>query len=371
MEDLQPGAQVAQTDTALGRRFAVRRQARAVIVDAEAEMTALPRPENPYGSGGDPLRDPVLDRVLHERLQQQVGNQCAQQLRGNVHVHPQPFSKADLLDVEIALQILDLLLQGDLRPMGVRRGTAEKLAQTDDHAHRGVVQPVAHQACYRIERVVHEVRLYLPAQRGQLRVGELLIEPCCLGRLARDALPCVDQKSYGDYLCVYDHEGEDVVDQGDGPRLEEGGPVPIAPRVEGHLQHGGPTFVDHADGGEGRKVHARRVQADAANDRIAPRQVNHQWSRQRPRQPGDELGPEERRPRMMSAFRMHDEDGLTGFEQGTGRPDRGDPAPTDRAHITLSCGHSDYSTPMHQRCELTDAMNGQRGAADGLRRLGQ
>ena len=61
-------------------------------------------------------------------------------------------------------------------------------------------------------------------------------------------------------------------------------------------------------------MYGERSYAYAAKHRVSPRQGNDEWSSERPWQPGRQLDCEERQPRVMSAFRMHDEYRLTCVE---------------------------------------------------------
>ena len=93
-----------------------------------------------------------------------------------------------------------------------------------------------------------------------------------------------------------------------------------------------------------------------------------EWSRQRPRQPGGQFGCEQRQPCVMPALgEAHDEHGLTGLEQPARAPDRGDPAPTDRARASVGSGHGRHFTPRSRR-PPSDAVNRQPAAASGLLR---
>ena len=135
--------------------------ARAVVVDAQETGPSRRAPATRTAPPRDARGDTVLDGVLHQRLQQQVGHLHRQQIRRNVDADLQTVPKTNLLDVDIALQILDLLGKGHLRAVRVLGGAPQELAESDDHAHRRVVALIAHQAGDGIERVEHEVRLHL------------------------------------------------------------------------------------------------------------------------------------------------------------------------------------------------------------------
>jgi hypothetical protein len=53
----------------------------------------------------------MFDRIFNQRLQQEVGNLGAPQLGGDIQAHLQALSKANFLDVNIALQVLNFLLE--------------------------------------------------------------------------------------------------------------------------------------------------------------------------------------------------------------------------------------------------------------------
>src|SRR6185437_7553659 len=97
----------------------LRRCAGSVIVDSQAKPTAITCAVDLHGSSSDTLGYAVLDGILNERLQQQVGNLRSEELGRDIDAHPEPLPKAHLLNIEIALQVLDLFLQCDLRPVGI------------------------------------------------------------------------------------------------------------------------------------------------------------------------------------------------------------------------------------------------------------
>src|SRR6185437_6837105 len=117
------GAQVAEANPRLGR-LPIHREAGAVIVDTQAEMAASTRTCHPHSPSSHAFGDAVLYGILHEWLQQQIWNQRTQQFAGNFDAYPQTVAKTDLLNVQVALQILDFLLQRHLRPVGILRGAS-------------------------------------------------------------------------------------------------------------------------------------------------------------------------------------------------------------------------------------------------------
>jgi hypothetical protein len=72
---------------------------------------------------------------------------------------------------------------------------------------------VAHQASDGMKRVEHEVRLHLPAQRRELRPGELLIKSRGLGHLKGHARSRVHYKGNGQYQRVHDQERQTLEEE--------------------------------------------------------------------------------------------------------------------------------------------------------------
>lgn len=179
----------------------------------------------------------MLDGIFHQRLQQQIGNLRLQELGRNVDAHLKTLRKANLLDVEIALQILDFLRQRHLRSVGILRGSAQKLAEPDDHPHGRIVAPIAHQSRDGIERVEHEVRLHLPAQRCELSPGEFLIEARRLGPLPGRVFARVHHIGDGQYQRVHEDECQALVQERLAPQMHEGTrPLWMAPRIKEHRE---------------------------------------------------------------------------------------------------------------------------------------
>ena len=165
VQDLQTRAQIGEADAG-ALRLPILWKARAVVVDAQADAVAAARASDADAASRYALGNAMLDGVLDQRLQQQIWNLRVQQVCRDVHADPQTFPETNLLDVDIALQIFDFLGKGHLRTVRVLGGATQELAEPDDHAHRRVVSMIAHETGDGIERVEHEVRLHLPAQRG-------------------------------------------------------------------------------------------------------------------------------------------------------------------------------------------------------------
>jgi hypothetical protein len=149
------------------------------------------------------------------------------------------------------------------------------------------------------------------------------------------------------------------------PGVHKCWPLSVAPRVEEHLEHCRPCLGDRADGGESREVYGDRSYAHRANYRVSPCQANHEWSSQRPWKPGHQFDSKKWKPRVMPAFRMHDEHCLTCIEQPACEPDCRNPAPTRRAHASVSPDHGRHSTPRYQH-SLIHAANRHPAAVSGL-----
>src|SRR6185437_12040534 len=72
----------------------LRRCAGSVIVDSQAKPTAITCAVDLHGSSSDTLGYAVLDGILNERLQQQVGNLRSEELGRDIDAHPEPLQSA-------------------------------------------------------------------------------------------------------------------------------------------------------------------------------------------------------------------------------------------------------------------------------------
>ena len=109
----------------------------------------------------------MLDGVLHQRLQQQVGHLRVEGIRRDHDPHAQPLAQARLLDGEVLLGVGDLPRQRNGRRAAAVERRAQEVAQARDHAPGVVGTVLADEGGNAVERVAKEVRRELVAQRAQ------------------------------------------------------------------------------------------------------------------------------------------------------------------------------------------------------------
>ena len=137
-----------------------------------------------------PRRDAVTDGVLDERLQEQMRDARVEDGGIDVDRDAEPIAEARLLDRQIRLQDLDLLFDADflrVRP----EAHSQQVAQSIDH-DVGRLDVAPHQARDRVQRVEQEVRLELPLQRLELRLGEARLQPLGVERALLGLVPVRD-----------------------------------------------------------------------------------------------------------------------------------------------------------------------------------
>ena len=124
----------------------------------------------------------MLDRVLDERLQQEVGQQRIERLGLDVEPHDQSIGESRLLDLEVLREEIELRLQRAFVLAEVLERHAQQIAEAHQRAIGGVDVAV-HQRRNGVQRVEQEVRLQLMLERRHLRFDELGFE--LRGRAAR------------------------------------------------------------------------------------------------------------------------------------------------------------------------------------------
>src|SRR6266496_3013732 len=80
----------------------------------------------------------VTNSILHNRLQNQIGNPGVKDLRRNVHSGYQSILKTDSFDLEITLKEFHFLLKGHFLRPGIFQGKPKKISQTSNHLSSGV-----------------------------------------------------------------------------------------------------------------------------------------------------------------------------------------------------------------------------------------
>jgi hypothetical protein len=82
-----------------------------------------------HASADRPRSDAVLDRVLHERLEEEAGHQRAERAVVGPHRHDEPVPEPRPLDGEVGVEERQLLAERDFRPGAVVERGPEQLAQ--------------------------------------------------------------------------------------------------------------------------------------------------------------------------------------------------------------------------------------------------
>jgi len=106
--------------------------------------------------------DAVEDGVLHQRLEQQIGNTGLRRYPGPDR---QPVGKPHLLDVDVALQKIHLLPYRHLLHPAVVERDAEQRAELGQERHRLVVALLPHQHRDGVHGVEQKMRMQLLLER--------------------------------------------------------------------------------------------------------------------------------------------------------------------------------------------------------------
>src|SRR6266853_80565 len=110
----QTRAGVGEADTAAFRALEHGREPRPIVPDRKVQAAVDTPGADQQPTHRAARRDPVTDRVLNERLEDQIGYLGVERLGLRVHHRLETLAKPDLLDVEIAPQELQLLFQRHL-----------------------------------------------------------------------------------------------------------------------------------------------------------------------------------------------------------------------------------------------------------------
>src|SRR5262249_21377796 len=119
--------------------------------------------------------DAVADGVFDYRLQKQVRHTGVHRVRLGFYPRRQAVLKTQPLDLQVAFQKLQLLLQGRLLLAGISQCHSEKFSQAGDHLVGGL-HVFAHQRRDRMERVEKKMRVELHLQRSELRLRQLRLQ---------------------------------------------------------------------------------------------------------------------------------------------------------------------------------------------------
>jgi len=263
---------------------------------------------------------PVAERVLDQRLQDQRRHQRAQRRLVDAPPHAQAVAEPDLLDLDVAPQEIELGSQRRLELGGAAQQRAQDVPEQRDHLDRARVIGAADQHRDAVERVEQEVRLQLQAERAELRLDELrrerrllaLLAPHLLGVRERVADPC-------DARVRHQHErrpAQDAVPDRLEPRLC------LGLRGKHAARDGEDRRERDRGGGAGRGVHGERASARRPGEWEAPAERQDRSRRERPQRPGWHLRREQPRERQRLA-------GPQRVEVGLERRDEHDRAPCD------------------------------------------
>src|SRR6185503_19877352 len=118
------------------------------------------------------VSDRVSHCVLDNRLEDQVRNTNVQNFRIDANVSSKTILKTNALNLEIAVEELNLLLQGYFHRAGILERQPEEVAQPRNHLARGF-RLFAQQRRDRMQRVEKKMRMHLHLQRLQLRLHQL------------------------------------------------------------------------------------------------------------------------------------------------------------------------------------------------------
>ena len=102
----------------------------------------------------------MVERVLHQRLQRQLRQHAAAQLRLDMDLIAQDIPVAHLLDLQIAAHVDLLLAEGD-DIAALAQGTAEEIRKARDHLDGLFVLPGLHEPDDGIERIIEKMGINL------------------------------------------------------------------------------------------------------------------------------------------------------------------------------------------------------------------
>ncbi len=239
----------------------------------------------------------MLDGVLDERLQEQTRQNGCLAIGGDFPLEPERPAVTRLEDLRVALQPLDLVGE-QLRFAPLLDGVAQEVTQAREQPPR-LPRIFRDEACDRVERVEHEVRLEVRAKSLELGVGTNLLR---LQHADACALDC---------RRVHERQGPEAVPELRVHRADGGGPPQAVGHVEAQLGdvHGHESVKNSERAAERHGDAETRQQrlpgAHAASDRPAegPGQGQHEQGHlerhergagENPRAlaPCDDVGPE-------------------------------------------------------------------------------
>jgi hypothetical protein len=150
-------------------RDPLRRDPGPVVDHAQLDVAAVHSGVDRDLAGPGASLDTVADGVLDERLHGHRRNDGAERLARNVDGDVKAAAETSLLESQVALDVLELLAEGDVRAP-VAEQVARELGEVDQQLAR-LVRPRVDVPGDGGERVIDEVRRDLRAERSQLWLG--------------------------------------------------------------------------------------------------------------------------------------------------------------------------------------------------------
>ena len=122
-----------------------------------------------------PHGEPVADRVLDERLQNQMRHERESSAWLDLQLHRQPLTEARTLDVEVRVEARELFVERHLvLPDALERQSKQRV-QLPQHS-LGCFGRLVRELRDRVQTVEQEVRLKLKTEELQLRASQLDLE---------------------------------------------------------------------------------------------------------------------------------------------------------------------------------------------------
>ncbi len=261
----------------------------------------------------------MAERVLHQRLEEEIRHPRVARFRVDVDRHAQPVAEAQAHDLHVALQEVELRLQRHFLRADVLEGHAQQVAQRGDHRIRAA-HVLVHQRRDGVQGVEEEVRLELHAQHVELRLREPRLELGCAERAVfRDAV-VDDRVVHGDERAEHDRVDDRPREHG---IAEQRGELLQRDARRNHGDHERAECRVHADErGEHDDLHSPIAHAA----RVAPHgeafgDHHHRRREQRPRVRKDQLRREKAAQRDRRARESAVNEALGGIQNGDERRD--------------------------------------------------
>jgi hypothetical protein len=184
----------------------------AVIGDRQAERVAIPCRRDGKTAALESCAEPVLERVLDQRLEQERRERQAPGVIGDGPRNLETLAVALLLHGEIGLQVLELLVERARCATGSRECPPQHVGEVLDRAFsRAGIGP--HQRRHGVERVEEKVWIHLGLERCQSRVRCLRLR--LRGERSLPLGPGVEEATGVDHGADRDHQQPDEERQDD------------------------------------------------------------------------------------------------------------------------------------------------------------